>query len=399
MPATAGSLIRRACTAPGGWLIMNRRHIKAEVSVSRIHRIPLSTLQRSSSGATPSLDDTLRDRLDRPLRDLRISVTDRCNFRCTYCMPRERFGREHAFLPRESLLSFEEITRLARIFADLGVNKIRLTGGEPLLRKDLHKLIAMLAEIPGLELTLTTNAALLARQAQALKDAGLHRITISLDSLDEGVFQQMIDSDFSLSEVLRGIDAADAAGFKRLKINMVVKRGVNDAGIVDMVRRFRHSGHVLRFIEYMDVGETNAWSMSEVVSASEILARIHAEYALESLEPNYSGEVARRWRFADGGGEIGVIASVTQAFCGECTRLRLSPEGKLFTCLFATQGHDLMTRMRGMNGKAGESDTELAAWAASIWAMRQDRYSAQRHEARDRESPDGDKIEMSYIGG
>ncbi|MDB5800933.1 MAG: moaA [Rhodocyclales bacterium] len=307
-------------------------------------------------------------------------------------MPRERFGHSHPFLPRGSLLSFEEIARLARVFAGLGVEKIRLTGGEPLLRKDVHKLVAMLAGIPGLELTLTTNAALLSRQAQALKDAGLNRITVSLDSLDEATFRQMSDSDFSLSEVLQGIEAADKAGFKALKINMVVKRGVNDEGILDMVRHFRHSGHVLRFIEYMDVGETNAWRLNDVVSASEILARVHAGFPLEPLEANYPGEVARRWRFADGAGEIGVIASVTQAFCGSCTRLRLSPEGKLFTCLFATQGHDLMPRLR-----SGESDAALAGWVGGIWAARQDRYSELRNQAQLGDS--GEKIEMSYIGG
>jgi cyclic pyranopterin phosphate synthase len=331
------------------------------------------------------------DGLGRSLHDLRISITDRCNFRCTYCMPRERFGRDHAFLPRSSLLSFEEITRLARVFAGLGVRKIRLTGGEPLLRKDAPRLVAMLAEIPDLELTLTTNAALLARHAHELKAAGLQRLTISLDSLDEKVFRQMSDSDFALADVLRGIETADAAGFKPLKINMVVKRGVNDGGIIDMARRFRHSGHVLRFIEYMDVGETNGWRMDEVLTASEILARINAEFPIEPIEPNYTGEVAKRWRYVDGGGEIGVIASVTQAFCSDCTRLRLSPEGKLFTCLFATQGHDLMTRLRG-----GETDAQLAAWLAGVWADRRDRYSELRSDAS--ASPQG-KIEMSYIGG
>jgi len=335
----------------------------------------------------------LGDARGRALRDLRISVTDRCNFRCVYCMPKEAFGRDHAFLPRAELLTFEEITRLARIAAAHGVEKIRLTGGEPLLRKDVPKLVSMLAEIPGLELTLTTNAALLARQARGLKDAGLHRITVSLDSLDEAVFRQMSDSEFSLHDVLQGIEAADAAGFKSTKINMVVKRGVNDAGILDMVRHFRHSGHVLRFIEYMDVGETNAWRMDDVVSASEIVARVHAEFPLESLQPNYAGEVARRWRFADGAGEIGVIASVTQAFCGDCTRLRLSPEGKLFTCLFATQGHDLMTRLR-----QGDDDAELTARVAGIWAERSDRYSELRHDTQSLDAGGG-KIEMSYIGG
>ncbi|MEC5386321.1 GTP 3',8-cyclase MoaA [Uliginosibacterium sp. H3] len=336
------------------------------------------------------------DRLGRPLRDLRISITDRCNFRCTYCMPRERFGREHAFLPRKSLLSFEEITHVARVFADLGVEKIRLTGGEPLLRKDVPRLVAMLAGIPGLELTLTTNAALLARQAQALKDAGLDRITVSLDSLNETVFHQMSDSDFSLQEVLQGIEAAEDAGFKPLKINMVVKRGVNDGEILDMVRHFRHSGHILRFIEYMDVGETNRWRMDEVLTAQEIIARIDAEYPLEAIGAHYPGEVAKRWRYRDGGGEIGIIASVTQTFCHECTRLRLSPEGKLFTCLFATQGHDLMTRVRGVNGKAGDSPEQLATWVSTIWADRGDRYSELRQTGL---APAGDKIEMSYIGG
>jgi cyclic pyranopterin phosphate synthase len=360
-------------------------------------------LRRAGTGDAPNpalqADGSLRDRLGRPLRDLRISITDRCNFRCTYCMPRELFGRDHAFLPRESLLSFEEITRLAKVFTQLGVEKIRLTGGEPLMRKNVPALVEMLAAIPGLELTLTTNAALLARHAQAFKDAGLHRITISLDSLDEGVFRQMSDSDFALHDVLAGIEAADAAGFTQLKINMVVKRGVNDDGILDMARRFRHSGHILRFIEYMDVGETNAWRMQDVFSASDILARIHAEYPLESLEPNYPGEVARRWRYADGAGEIGIIASVTQAFCGSCTRLRLSPEGKLFTCLFATQGHDLMTRLRGANSTPGESDAALASWVGSIWTDRLDRYSEIRHEAITDPTSAGGKIEMSYIGG
>jgi cyclic pyranopterin phosphate synthase len=313
-------------------------------------------LRRVAHGDTAPSGGTPHDRLGRPLRDLRISITDRCNFRCTYCMPRERFGRDHAFLPRSSLLSFEEIAQLARVFVGLGVEKIRLTGGEPLLRKDAHKLVTMLAEIPGLELTLTTNGALLARQAQALKDAGLHRITISLDSLNEAVFRQMSDTDFALREVLQGIEAAEAAGFTQLKINMVVKRGVNDDGILDMVRHFRHSGHVLRFIEYMDVGETNRWCMDEVLSAQEIIARIHAEFPLEALDAHYAGEVARRWRYKDGAG----------------------------------------TRLRGVNGKPGDSPEQLAAWIASIWAGRSDRYSELRSAGL---APDGDKIEMSYIGG
>ncbi|GAB4063850.1 GTP 3',8-cyclase MoaA [Uliginosibacterium sediminicola] len=357
--------------------------------MSDIHRIPLSSLLRPvRAGATAPLD-----RLQRPLRDLRISVTDRCNFRCTYCMPRERFGRDHAFLPREALLSFEEISRVAKVFADLGVEKIRLTGGEPLLRKDLPKLVEMLAGIPGIELTMTTNGGLLARHAQSLRDAGLQRITVSLDALDEATFQRMSDSERPLAEVLAGIEAADAAGFRPLKINMVVKRGVNDHAILDMVRHFRHSGHILRFIEYMDVGESNAWRMNEVMTASDILARIHAEYPLAPIAANYSGEVAQRYRLLDGSAEIGVIASVTQAFCSSCTRLRLSPEGKLFSCLFATQGHDLITRLRSPQS----NDAALAAWIASVWRARQDRYSELRGSGT--HSAQGEKIEMSYIGG
>lgn len=351
-----------------------------------LQRIPLSSLQRGASVSALPLHDGLR----RPLRDLRISVTDRCNFRCTYCMPREQFGADHPFLPRSALMSFEEIAQLTRIFARLGVEKIRLTGGEPLMRKDLPRLIEMLAEIPALDLTLTTNGALLARHAQALRDAGLKRITVSLDSLDEAIFKQMSDTDFPLSDVLNGIDAASQAGFDHLKINMVVRRGVNDAGILDMARHFRHSGHILRFIEFMDVGETNGWRMDEVLSAQDIIARIEDEWSLEALEAQYPGEVAKRWRYRDGAGEIGVIASVTQAFCGDCSRLRLSPEGKLFTCLFATQGHDLLTRLR-----RGENEKALASWIAGVWQARDDRYS----ELRSEHSAPAGKIEMSYIGG
>ncbi|MFT3736166.1 MAG: GTP 3',8-cyclase MoaA [Rhodocyclaceae bacterium] len=350
------------------------------------HVVPLSSLRRQS--AAPALP--LADTLQRPLRDLRISVTDRCNFRCTYCMPREQFGADHPFLPRQSLLSFEEISRVAHIFASLGVSKIRLTGGEPLMRKDLHKLVAMLAQIPGIELTLTTNGALLARHAQALKDAGLQRLTVSLDALDEATHARMSDSSLPLADVLKGIAAAETAGFK-LKINMVVQRGVNDHAILDMLRHFRGSGHILRFIEFMDVGETNHWQMKDVLSAREILARIAAEHPIEPVEANYTGEVAKRWRLVDGSAEIGVIASVTQAFCHDCTRLRLSPEGKLFTCLFATQGHDLTTRMRSLN----EDDAALAAWIGGVWAAREDRYSELRHAGQ----ATGGKIEMSYIGG
>jgi cyclic pyranopterin phosphate synthase len=331
-----------------------------------------------------------RDRLGRALRDLRISVTDRCNFRCVYCMPKEVFGKDYQFLEREGLLTFEEIARLARIFRGLGIEKIRLTGGEPLVRRHLDRLIAMLAAIPGLDLTLTTNGSLLKRQAQALKDAGLKRITVSLDSLDDGVFRRMNDVDFPVARVLEGIEAAAQAGLAPIKINMVVKRGLNDTSILPMARFFRGTGHILRFIEYMDVGHTNGWRMDDVVTAREIIETINAEMPLEPLEPNYPGEVAERWRYRDGGGEIGVIASVTQAFCRSCTRLRLSPEGKLYTCLFATSGHDLRALVRG-----GASDTEIAGAIRALWARRADRYS----EIRSAETVKLQKVEMSYIGG
>jgi GTP 3',8-cyclase len=277
------------------------------------------------------------DRLGRPLRDLRISVTDRCNFRCVYCMPKEVFGRDYRFLPREALLTFEEIERLARAFAALGVEKIRITGGEPLVRRDLERLVAMLARIDGLDLTLTTNGALLPQKARALADAGLRRITVSLDSLDDGVFRAMNDVDFPVARVLAGIEAAAAAGLP-VKVNVVVKRGLNEDSVVDLARHFRGSGHIVRFIEYMDVGHTNGWRMDDVVPAREIVAAIDREFPLEPVEPAYRGEVARRWRYRDGAGEIGVIASVTQPFCGDCTRARISAEGQLYTCLFAVRG-------------------------------------------------------------
>jgi cyclic pyranopterin phosphate synthase len=333
---------------------------------------------------------TLTDRLGRPLRDLRISVTDRCNFRCVYCMPKEIFGKDYPFLERAELLSFEEIVRLARIFHAHGVRKVRLTGGEPLLRRNVERLIEMLAAIDGLDLTLTTNGSLLARKARALKAAGLDRVTVSLDSLDDAVFKRMNDVDFPVAKVLDGIAEAAAAGLAPIKINAVVKRGVNDHDIVNMARHFRGSGHILRFIEYMDVGHSNGWRMDDVVPAKEIIARISTEMPLEPLDPNYHGEVAERWRYADGGGEIGVIASVTQAFCSSCTRLRLSTEGKLYTCLFATRGHDLRALLRGNAG-----DDEIAAALAEIWSNRSDRYSEIRGEA----TAKLEKIEMSYIGG
>ena len=334
---------------------------------------------------------TVLDTFSRPLRDLRISVTDRCSFRCTYCMPKEIFGRDFAFLPPKELLSFEEITRLAQIFLGLGVEKIRLTGGEPLLRRDLETLIGMLTPLPGLrDLTLTTNGALLARKAVSLKAAGLSRVTVSLDSLDDAVFQSMNDVAFPVGRVLEGIDAAQSAGLTPLKINMVVQRGANDRDVVAMARRFHGSGNILRFIEYMDVGATNGWQLGDVVAAAEIVESIHQVLPLEPISPNYPGEVALRYRYLDGGGEIGVIASVTKPFCGGCTRARLSAEGKLYTCLFAADGFDLRALLRG-----GASDGEILAAVRSLWSGRNDRYSEQRSE----ESRLRPKVEMSHIGG
>jgi GTP 3',8-cyclase len=336
------------------------------------------------------LDASGLDTLGRPMRDLRISVTDRCNFRCVYCMPKDVFGPDYPFLARSELLSFEEIARLVRVFRRHGVEKIRLTGGEPLLRRNLERLIAMLAEIPGVELTLTTNGSLLARKARALKAAGLHRVTVSLDSLDDRVFRAMNDADFPVGDVLAGIDAAAEAGLAPVKINMVVKRGVNDDSIVPMARHFRGSGHVVRFIEFMDVGTTNGWRMDEVVPSAEVVARIGAEMPLAPIDPNYPGEVAERWRYTDGRGEIGVISSVTRAFCRTCTRARLSTEGMLYTCLFATAGYDLRSMLR-----ANASDDAVASAVAGIWRARADRYS----EIRTADTAQARKIEMSYIGG
>ncbi|MBO9356195.1 GTP 3',8-cyclase MoaA [Bordetella petrii] len=349
--------------------------------------------------ALPVAGQPALDTRARPMRDLRISVTDRCNFRCTYCMPREVFDGNYAFMPHSALLSFEEITRLARLFAQLGVEKIRLTGGEPLLRKNIEALIAMLAELrtpagQPLELTLTTNGTLLRRKAAALKQAGLTRVTVSLDALDADMFARLSDSTFTPDDVLRGIDAAADAGLAPVKVNMVVRRGLNDTQVLPMARRFRNTGHVLRFIEYMDVGTTNGWNLQEVVPSAEVLRLIGAAHPLRSLETETMGRVAERWAYADGAGEIGVISSVTQAFCGGCTRARLSPEGKVFLCLFASQGHDLRDLLRG-----GADDTLIARTLAGIWAQRDDHYS----ELRGRGVPlphQGDrKVEMSYIGG
>ena len=332
----------------------------------------------------------LQDQLGRSLRDLRISVTDRCNFRCVYCMPKEVFGKDFQFLDRKALLSFEEIERVVRVFRELGVKKVRLTGGEPLVRRNIETLVAMLSALDGLDLTLTTNGSLLKLKAPALRQAGLKRITVSLDSLDDAVFRAMNDVDFPVARVLEGIDAAAAAGLNPIKVNMVVKRGVNDASIVPMARFFREHGHILRFIEYMDVGHTNGWRMDDVVSAAEIVARIDRELPLEPADPNYRGEVAKRWRYRDGNGEIGLIASVTQAFCRDCTRARLSAEGQIYTCLFATAGHNLRGLLR-----EGASDEAIRAFIQSLWAKRTDRYS----EIRGSQTIPLEKIEMSYIGG
>jgi cyclic pyranopterin phosphate synthase len=335
---------------------------------------------------------TINDALGRPLRDLRISVTDRCNFRCTYCMPKEVFGRDYVFLPQSEVLTFEEITRLARIFVGLGVQKIRLTGGEPLVRRDVDKLVAMLAEVEGLDdLTMTTNGSLLsAGRARALKRAGLKRITISLDSLRDEVFMAMNDVGVPVATVLAAIENAAAAGLTPVKVDMVVKRGVNEDSVLEMAEHFRGSGHILRFIEYMDVGTTNGWRMEDVVPAKEIIAALDARWPIEPAEPNYYGEVAERWRYKDGAGEIGVIASVTQPFCGSCTRLRLSADGRLYTCLFGVFGHDLRKLLRD-----GASDEEVAAFVRSLWSVRNDRYS----EVRSAETVKLQKVEMSRIGG
>lgn len=335
-------------------------------------------------------DEILTDRLGRPLLDLRVSVTDRCNFRCGYCMPREVFGDTHKFLPRHQILTFEEIARVVRIFVGLGVRKVRLTGGEPLLRQDLPDLVRMLRAIPDLDLALTTNGSLLPQQAQALAHAGLSRVTVSLDSLDDNVFRAMNDVRFSVARVLEGIDAAAAAGLQPVKINAVVRRGLNDHTVVELARHFKDSGHVLRFIEYMDVGTTNGWRLDQVLSGQEILDLINAEMRLEPVDSAYRGEVANRWRYVDGTGELGVITSVTRPFCGDCTRARLSAEGKLYTCLFAAYGTDLKEVLREDAG-----DEEIIAIVKRIWSTRQDRYS----DVRTEETADLDRIEMSYIGG
>ncbi|HEY5224628.1 MAG TPA: GTP 3',8-cyclase MoaA [Microbacteriaceae bacterium] len=342
---------------------------------------------------------TLVDRLGRPLRDLRISVTDRCNFRCVYCMPKEIFGRDYAFMPREELLTFEEITRVVRVAIGHGVHKVRLTGGEPLLRKNLEELVAMLSELRTLDghpldIALTTNGSALAVKAQSLKDAGLQRITVSVDSLDDATFRRMNDVNFPLEKILHGLQVAHDVGLGPIKINMVVKKGQNDQDILDMARYFKGTPYVLRFIEYMDVGTTNGWQLGEVVHSDEIVSRINAELPLEPIDPTYEGETAARWRYRDGGGEIGVISSVSHPFCSTCNRARISTEGKVFTCLFASSGHDLRELMRN-----GCSDQELVDAIAVLWGARTDRYSELRSSLTPGLRARRKKIEMSYIGG
>ena len=334
----------------------------------------------------------LRDTRGRALRDLRISVTDRCNFRCTYCMPKEVFGKDFQFLEREQLLSFGEIHRMVRLFRDQGVEKIRITGGEPLVRRKLERLVEMLAYWDDLDLTLTTNGSLLKQKARELRDAGLRRITVSLDSLDDAVFRSMNDVDFPVEKVLEGMAEAEAVGLLPIKVNMVVKRGVNDHTVLDMAKFFRDRGpnYILRFIEFMDVGATNGWKMEHVVPSRELVELINRELPIEPAEPNYEGEVAERWRYRDGSGEVGFISSVTQAFCSTCTRARLSAEGQLYTCLFATRGTDFRTLLRN-----GSSDAEIAARIGQVWGARADRYS----EIRTAETAKLRKVEMSYIGG
>ncbi len=369
-------------------------------------KVIVVTDQRSSSQAPPVPSQAahntypLIDTLGRPLRDLRISVTDRCNFRCSYCMPKEVFNSEHPFLPQSALLSFEEITSLARIFVSMGVQKIRITGGEPLLRKNLERLIKMLSELrtpsnEKLDLTLTTNASVLARKAQALKDAGLQRLTVSLDAIDDVVFRQMNDANYPVENVLEGLAQALKVGLGPIKVNMVVKRGTNDQQILPMARHFRGMPVVLRFIEYMDVGSTNGWRMDEVLPSAEVIRQIHAVYPLQALAANQPGETATRFRYQDGAGEVGVISSVTQAFCHDCNRARLSTEGQLFTCLFASRGHDLRSLLRSPQGYA---DAQILSAIEPIWSQRSDRYSQLRGLTPDPISEER-RVEMHYIGG
>jgi GTP 3',8-cyclase len=353
----------------------------------------------SSTTDSPTTPGPWMDTLHRPLRDLRISVTDRCNFRCSYCMPKHVFGPQHVFLPQSELLSFEEITRTAQIFVAHGVQKIRLTGGEPLLRKHIERLIQSLSQLrtpegQPVDLTLTTNGSALAAKAQLLKDAGLQRITVSLDALDDATFRHMNDADFPVSSVLAGLHAAQQAGFSAIKVNMVVKRGTNDDQILPMARHFKGSGVVLRFIEYMDVGSTNGWRLDEVLPAEQLIAHINAHLPLRRLPPHAPGETAVRYQYVDGSGELGVIASVSQAFCASCTRARLSTEGKLFLCLFATQGHDVRALLR-----SGLSDAQISAQLGLVWQQRADRYSELRQQHPTTQAELAKRVEMHYIGG
>jgi len=362
--------------------------------ITTVDRYPLSRVPNIPAH-TPAPSGTLADTRGRLLRDLRISVTDRCNFRCTYCMPKSVFNKDYQYLPKSNFLNFEEVTRMTRLFMTHGVEKIRLTGGEPLLRKNLEVLIEMLTALKTLngkplDIALTTNGSLLSKQAKALKASGLHRVTVSLDSLDEARFHAMNDVSFPVADVLNGIDAAYDAGFTSIKINMVVKKGVNDQDVIAMARHFKGSGHIVRFIEFMDVGSSNGWHMNDVVSSAEIVHMINAEMPLIAVESNYTGEVAQRWAYADGSGEIGFISSVTQAFCSSCTRARLSTDGKFYTCLFAQSGHDLRALMR-----SGKSDQKIASAIGLIWNRRTDNYS----EIRTEETARSTKVEMSYIGG
>ena len=360
-------------------------------------RAPAALPQDYADAAPVPATGLLQDTHGRPLHDLRISVTDRCNFRCSYCMPKDVFDKDHAYLPHSSLLRFEEITRVARLFAAHGVRKIRLTGGEPLLRKNLEDLVTQLATLrtaqgKPLEITLTTNGSLLARKAQALKDAGLRRVTVSLDGLDDAVFRRMNDVDFPVADVLTGIEAAQRAGLGPIKVNMVVKRGTNEHEILPMARHFKGTGVVLRFIEFMDVGATNGWQMDQVMPSAEVVRHIHAALPLVPLQASTAGETAQRWAYADGSGEIGVISSVTQAFCGDCNRARLSTEGQLYLCLFAHRGHDLRGLLR-----SGASDETLSSTIGHIWQGRTDRYSELRGTPG--QAPAQPRVEMSYIGG
>jgi len=386
---------RQSTPSPTGSLASCYRSCMSE-------KIIVFTDQRAQAAFVPDVlqapTGSLRDRLDRPLHDLRISVTDRCNFRCVYCMPKEVFDKDYSYLPHSSLLSFEEITRIAQIFIEHGVEKLRLTGGEPLLRKNIEKLIEMLSRLKTvhgkpLDLTLTTNGSLLARKAQALKDAGLQRVTVSLDALDDAVFKRMNDVDFAVSDVLGGLDAAHQVGLGPIKVNMVVKGGMNDQEILPMARYFKNSPFILRFIEYMDVGASNGWKLDEVVPSAEVARRIGAEMPIAPVAANYTGETAERWRYLDGGGEIGLISSVTQAFCKDCSRARLSTEGKLYTCLFATRGHDLRALLRN-----GATDAQISGAVSHLWQERGDRYSELRTSQTALPAA-ARKVEMSYIGG